>query len=293
MPELPEVETTVNMLKKSRPRTLGAVFLDVWTDTPSLIKKPRTFLQFKKEIRGKKIRRIWRRGKNIIFDLSENKFLLIHQKLTGHLLLGEWKRQDNRWRPLFRGPLAEDPMNKFLHLIFYLDNGRQLALSDLRKFAKLEVLNPEELKKELGSLGPEPLDKSFTFERFKESVLKKKNKVIKQVLMDQGVIAGIGNIYSDEALFEARINPFRKIMELNEKELKEICSAIKKVLSLGIKLQGASVSDYRLPSGAKGGFDRIIKVYRKDGQRCPRCGVIIKRQKIGGRSAHFCPKCQK
>jgi len=293
MPELPEVETTINILKKTKPRILGAVFLDIWTDSPSLIKKPKDLLQFKKEIKGKKIERIRRRGKNIIFGLSSGKNLLIHQKLTGHLLLGEWKRQDNKWQALVKGPLTEDPMNRFLHLIFYLDNGKQLALSDLRKFAKLEVLSEEELKKELGSLGPEPLDKSFTFEKFKEGVLKKKNKAIKQVLMDQGVIAGIGNIYSDEILFEARINPFRKIRELNEKELKEIYSAMKKILSLGIKLQGASVADYRLPWGAKGGFDRLIKVYRKEGQRCPRCGAIIKRQKIGGRSAHFCPKCQK
>ncbi len=293
MPELPEVETTINMLKKSSPRILGAVFLEVWTDSPLLIKKPKNLLQFKKEIKGKKIKRIWRRGKNIIFDLSENKFLLIHQKLTGHLLFGEWRRQDDKWQALVKGSLIDDPMNRFLHLIFYLDNGKQLALSDLRKFAKLEVLSQEELKEELDSLGPEPLDKTFTFEKFKESVLKKKNKAIKQVLMDQGVIAGIGNIYSDEILFEARINPFRKISELKEKELREVYSAIKKILSLGIKLQGASVSDYRLPSGDKGGFDRVIKVYRKEGQRCPRCGAIIKRQKIGGRSAHFCPKCQK
>ena len=293
MPELPEVETTINILKKSRPRILGAVFLDVWTDAPSLIKRAKSFAQFKKEIRGRKIRRIWRRGKNIIFDLSGSKFLLIHQKLTGHLLLGKWKRQDNRWRPLVGGPLAEDPMNRFLHLIFYLDNGRQLALSDLRKFAKVELLDKKQLEEELKSLGLEPLDKKFTFGEFQKNIQKKKKGPIKQILMDQTVIAGIGNIYSDEILFEARVNPFRKVMELNEKELKEIYSAIKKILSLGIKLQGASVSDYRLPSGVKGGFDRVIKVYRKEGQRCPKCDTIIKRQKIGGRSAHFCPKCQK
>jgi len=170
MPELPEVETTVLDLQK---KVLNRTFVDLWTDFKKMIKKP-DLEKFKKEIKGKKIQRVWRRGKNIIFDLSNGLSLLIHQKLTGHLLLGNWVLEKGEWKAKVPGPLFEDPMNRFLHLIFWLDDGRMLALSDLRKFAKVELLNQEELKKELSSLGPEPLEKSFTFEKFKEVLPKKR-----------------------------------------------------------------------------------------------------------------------
>lgn len=290
MPELPEVETTVGDLKKAQPPILGAGFVDVWTDWPKMIKRPKNIDLFKKEIKGKKIKKIWRRGKNIIFDLSQGLSLLIHQKLTGHLLLGKWEKKEKGWQPLIAGPL-EDPMNRFLHLIFWLDNGKQLALSDLRKFAKVELLHQEELKKELSSLGPEPLEKDFTFEKFKE-FLPKKGK-IKQVLMDQTVIAGIGNIYSDEILWTAKIHPFKDVSKLSETDLKGIYQAIKKILPKAIEVGGESISDFRRISGEKGGFDPLRKVYRREGEPCFRCQAKIKRVKIGGRSAHYCPKCQK
>jgi len=168
-----------------------------------------------------------------------------------------------------------------------------LALSDLRKFAKAELWKTEELKnsEEIKNLGPEPLSKDFTFEKFKE-VLKKKKGKIKQILMYQTVIAGIGNIYSDEILFEAQIHPFRKIPKLSETELKKIYQAMRKILKKAIELKGSSITDFRDIKGKRGSFDKIIKVYRKEGKKCSRCGTIIKRAKIGGRSAHFCPKCQ-
>ena len=164
MPELPEVETIVLGLKK---KVLGRTFLDVWTDWTKTIKKPKDFRIFKKQIKGKKIKEIKRRGKNILFKLSGNKTLLIHQKLTGHLLFGNWKFRGGKWEPEILGPL-EDPANRFLHLMFWLDNGKQLALSDLRKFAKVELWNSQELleSKEFKSLGPEPLEKYFTFHKF-------------------------------------------------------------------------------------------------------------------------------
>jgi formamidopyrimidine-DNA glycosylase len=290
MPELPEVETIVRELNRE---VLGRTFLDVWTDFSKMIKFPKSFDQLRKEIKGKKILNIRRRGKNIIFELSENTFLLIHQKLTGHLLLGKWRLEKNEWISEIPGPLSEDPMNKFLHLIFWLDDKRQLALSDLRKFAKVELIKKEELEKELKSLGPEPLEKDFSFERFKEALSKKKKGKIKQVLMDQEVIAGIGNIYSDEILWQAKVHPFKDVSKLKEEELKEIYSAMKEILKKAIAAKGESISDFRRISGEKGGFDPLRKVYRREGKKCPRCGTIIKRIKIGGRSAHFCPKCQK
>lgn len=315
MPELPEVETIARDLNK---KVLNRTFIDVWTDFPKLIKRPKSFEQFKKKIKGKKIQKIWRRGKNIIFNLSENCSLLIHQKLTGHLLLGKWEFREGKWIPP-AGPLAEK-INTYIHLLFALDNGQMLALSDLRKFAKAELWGAKELKesKKLKSLGPEPLEKSFTVEKFQEclkkqtsrrsappcnrSAIKKKaakgeprqrRGKIKQVLMNQEVIAGIGNIYSDEILWAAKINPFKEIKKLRDKEIKRIYGAMKKILPLAIKLQGESISDFRRLSGERGYYDKARKVYRREGEPCPRCGTKIKRVKLGGRSAHYCPSCQR
>ncbi|MEK7519582.1 MAG: DNA-formamidopyrimidine glycosylase [Patescibacteria group bacterium] len=291
MPELPEVETIVRGLNNRALNILGARFLGVWTDFKKLIKKPNNFEKFKKDLKGKKIEKVWRRGKNIIFDLKGGISLLVHQKLTGHLLCGKWKKAKGQWRSIERGPL-DDPMNRFLHLIFYLDNGKQLALSDLRKFAKIELWETDEFKesREFKSLGPEPLEKYFTFEKFKK-VLSKKGK-IKQVLMDQNVIVGIGNIYADEILFEAKIHPEKDVLKILEKDLKKIYLTTKNILKKAIKARGTSTSDFRDLEGKKGLFGKSLRVYRKTGQKCPRCSATIRRIKIGGRSAHFCPACQ-
>lgn len=291
MPELPEVETVIRDLNA---KVLGRTFVDVWTDFSRIVKRPKDFSRFKKNIKNKKIQKIWRRGKNIIFELSGNKTLLIHQKLTGHLLLGDWKREQKGWRSQIPGPLSDDPRNRFLHLIFFLDDSRQLALSDLRKFAKVEFWSKDEFKnsEEFTNLGPEPLEENFTLKKFKEAILKRKRGKIKQVLMDQKVIAGIGNIYSDEILWEAKINPLRDISELNDEKFKKIYQAMRKILTKAIELGGESFSDFRRISGEKGYFDKARKVYRREGQKCFRCGTIIKRLKLGGRSAHFCPVCQ-
>jgi len=291
MPELPEVETIVRDLNKE---VLGRTFVDVWADFKKMVKRPKNFSEFEKEIKGKKILDIRRRAKNILFDLSQNKILLIHQKLTGHLLFGKWRQEKGKWISQIPGPLAEDSMNKFLHLIFWLNNGKQLALSDLRKFAKVELWNKEALEKseEMKNLGPEPLEKDFTFEKFKEALLKKKKGKIKQVLMDQTVIAGVGNIYSDEILWQAKVHPFKDISKLSEEELEKIYQAMREILKKAIDAKGESISDFRRITGEKGGFDPLRKVYRREGEKCPRCGAIIKRIKIDGRSAHFCPKCQ-
>lgn len=287
MPELPEVQTTVSGLKK---KVLSRAFIDVWTDTEKLVKKP-DFKNFKKEIKNKKIKNVFRRGKNIIFELSGGYFLLAHLKMTGHFLYGSWERKGEKWASLVKGPL-EDKYNGYIHLIFFLDNKKMLAFSDLRKFGKIMLLSKEELERELGVLGPEPLSKEFIFKKFK-NILKNKKGRIKQVLMNQEVIVGIGNIYSDEILWQAKINPEKDASKLLLKELKKIYLAARYILKNGVELKGTSVSDYRDINGEKGLFGRVIKVYGKEGQKCPRCKDIIKRKKIGGRSAHFCPSCQK
>lgn len=290
MPELPEVETTVRGLKS---KVLNRTFVDVWTDTKKLVKKPLNFNNLREQIKNKRIKKIWRRAKNIIFELSGGYSLLVHQKMTGHLLHGTWNLKHETWTPAEAGPL-DDPYNRFLHLVFFLDDGKMIALSDLRKFAKVELWKTDELlnSKEFKNLGPEPLEKSFTFDKFKK-ILKDKNGKIKQVLMDPAVIAGIGNIYSSEALWRAKIHPEKSVLKLSEQELKNLYDSVKKVLKLGVKLGGESFSDYRKPDGSKGDFDIERKAYKKEGQKCYRCGEKIKRLKVGQRSAFFCPSCQK
>jgi len=290
MPELPEVETTVKGLK---PKVLNRTFVGVWSDWKKTVKKPKDFEEFEKQIKNKKILKIRRRAKNIILELSDGYSLLIHQKMTGHLLFGTWNLELGTWLPPEKGPMS-DPYNRFLHLIFYLDNGKMVALSDARKFAKVELWKTDELlnSREFKNIGPEPLDKSFTFKKFQDIFKKKKGRV-KQVIMNPEVIAGVGNIYASEALWVAKIHPERNVADLNKKELESLYLAIIKVLKLGVKLGGESFSDYRKPDGTKGNFDSERKAYKREGQKCHRCGAKIKRIKFGGRSAFFCPNCQK
>ncbi len=290
MPELPEVETTVKGLQK---KVLKRTFVDVWSDWEKTVKKPKDFRLFKKELKGKKIMRVWRRAKNVIFELSDRYSLLVHMKMTGHLMVGNWKLHDHAWQPVGNEALKEK-INTFLHIIFFLDNKDMIALSDYRKFAKVELWETSDLLQsaEFKNLGPEPLEKGFTFEKFKE-VLKNKKGKIKQVLMVPEVIAGIGNIYSSEALWWAKIHPEKSAALLSKKELRDLYAAVKKVLVAGIKLRGESFSDYRDVDGKKGNFDNERKVYKREKEKCRRCGTIIVRKKFGGRSAYFCPHCQR
>jgi formamidopyrimidine-DNA glycosylase len=289
MPELPEVTTMVNDLKKS---VLKRTLVDVWTDAEKLIKKPKDFNQFKKQILKEKIINIKRRGKVILIELAGEKTFFVHPKMTGHFLVGKWEKTKDGWKSVKKGPM-EDPMNRFIHLMFWLDNGSMLAFSDLRKFGRLELWDNKSLReaKIISELGIDALE--LEFGQFKEIIKKSKSKKIKQILMDQNLIAGIGNIYADEILFESKVLPFRPANSLKEKELEKIHKAIKIILISAIKLSGSSISDYRRPDGEKGDYQSVSKVYGKTGDKCPRCNGIIQRKKISGRSAHFCPNCQK
>lgn len=290
MPELPEVETTVKSLRQ---KVLNKTFIGAWSDSEKIIKKPASFSEFEKIIKGKKIQKVWRLAKNVIFDLSDGYSLLVHQKMTGHLLFGEWISKNGLWLPKNSGPL-NDPYNRFLHIIFFFDDKKMMALSDARKFAKIELQKTQDMldSKELKNLGPEPLSKNFSIEKFKNILNNKKGK-IKQVIMDQKNISGIGNIYASESLWQAKIHPEKQASKLTPNELKSLHEAIKKVLATGIRLGGESFSDYRKPDGSKGRFDAERKAYKRDGQMCSRCGEKIKRIKIGQRSTFYCPFCQK
>ncbi len=288
MPELPEVQTTVNGLHS---KVLTRTFVDVWSDHKKVVKKPGSFELFKKKLKGKKIVRVWRRAKNVIFELSDGSSLLIHMKMTGHLLVGKWKKIKGEWVAIEDGVLREK-INSYIHFILFLDNGQMIALSDVRKFAKVELLKTEDLLKELELLGPEPLEKDFTFMKF-EALFKHKKGKVKEVIMRPAFIAGIGNIYASEALWWARIHPAKDVSRLNQKELKLLYTSIKKVLTLGIKFGGDSFSDYRDVDGKKGQFEGSKKVYQRVGETCYRCKSVIMRLVIAQRSAFYCGKCQK
>ncbi len=290
MPELPEVETTKKGLKKE---IVGEKFIKVvplWRD----IIKDVPLSQFKKEIRGQKIIDVRRRAKNLLVFIENNKVLVIHFKMTGHALVVPDKdyklSKEGKWIGFPKTHPLSDPQNQFIRIVFELSGGKKLAISDLRKFASIKLLDKENLDRFLSQYGPEALD--IDFGEFKERIKSKKTS-IKKSLMDQSIIAGVGNIYSDEALFEAGIKPLRKISTLKEEELARLYQAIKKVLKKALELRGTSTSDYRDIKGLKGSYDKVRKVYRREGEKCPRCETKIKRIKIGGRSAHFCPRCQK
>lgn len=294
MPELPEVQTVVNDLNK---KVIGRKIIGVWFDAPKIIKKPHPE-DFSRLMKGSIIEKVKRRGKNILIYLTPNyqlptpNLLLIHQKMTGHLLIGKWKIENKKIKPLEPAALKEK-VNDYIHFIFSLDNGWMLGLSDLRKFAKVLFGPAAEIESlpELSKIGPEPLAADFNLGKFQKIINKEKRK-IKQVLMDQKVIAGIGNIYSDDILWQAKINPFKSANKLSIKELKNIYKAMKIILKKAVQLRGTSISDFRDTVGKSGGYGNIRLVYQREGESCKRCKAPIKRMKIGGRSAHFCPKCQ-
>jgi formamidopyrimidine-DNA glycosylase len=285
MPELPEVETIVRDLNN---KVLGRKIQDIWSD----VKKFKV-QSLKLKVVGRKIEKIERKGKNILFHLSGGKLLLVHQKMTGHFLCGRWERKKGKWINVEEGFLRDDKMNNFIHLIFWLSDGNMLALSDLRKFAKVAFFDTQKIEniKDIKNLGPDALNVSMA--DFKKRVLRKNNKDIKQVLMDQETIAGIGNIYADDILWKAAIHPKRKPQFINDNDLKKIFSAMKSILAKSIKKRGTSISDFRDTAGNKGGYGEIRLAYKRKGDPCGRCGVKMERIKIGGRGTCFCPKCQK
>ena len=282
MPELPEVQTTVNGLNQT---VKGKKIVDVQTNYNSPhyvgrddIKNPKFFALFRKKVKGTKILKAERRAKNILIHLSNRQTILVHMKMTGHFVY-------NR------------PATTFVRLDFKLNNGKHLVLSDLRKFAKVTLVKTDELEKSfhLEHLGPEPLDKNFQFPNFNFQIQKKPKGRIKQVLMDQSLISGIGNIYSDEILWRIGIHPLSHPNKIPKKNLKAMFRAMKETLKKGLDLGGDSTSDYRNIGGEKGKFQNHHQAYKKTGRKCGRkdCGGIIKRIVIGARSAHFCPVHQK
>lgn len=298
MPELPEVQTIVSDLKKVLP---GLKITGFWTDIAS-------FRKIKNKAVARKILGLERKGKNILIHLSGNLTLLVHQKMTGHLLYGKWQKKNNTWKSTILGPL-NDPENRFIRLLFFLSNGHQLALCDMRKFAKVLVWPTDKLGElnDIKNLGPDPFDKNLTFSKFKEIIMGNppslnlpvrqaglRKGAVKIVLMDQSLISGIGNIYSDEILWKAGVHPLKPAQKLKNEEIKKIYQAIRPILKKAIEARGSSYIDYRDAFGRKGKYQEMHYAYQMTGMKCKKKdGGIIKKIKIGGRSAHFCPVHQK
>lgn len=285
VPELPEVEIITRDL---RAKIVGQEILSVQTDWPKYFRLPKSSGAFVACVVGKRITAVDRRGKNILIHLTDGYLLLIHQTISGRLLVGNWRRVSPpegvegkpRWLPV------PPSRGRFVHLVFDLEGGRQLGLSDLRKFGK--ALCAEETAifnlPEMRNLGPEPLDPRFTFARFRRLFTGRRGR-IKQMLMNPKFIAGIGNIYSDEILYAAGVHPLTPLMHLGETQLRDLYDAMKGVLRKAIRLRGTGV-DSPTSSSVETGYDKVRMVYHR--AACPR-GHVIERLKIGGRSAHFCP----
>jgi len=308
MPELPEVQTVVNELnRRLKGRRIRAVTVNkpkivhLGPGTVSNIRdgSPEKVKKFIKLLLGQKILSVKRRAKLLIFDLSGPLSLLVHLKMTGQFIFEDkkqYKKTKGKYRILNKptAPLVELP-GKHTHVVFNFTNGSILFFNDIRQFGYLKVVHDKEIDqvRELKDFGPEPLSKSFTFSKFHDMVKRRPKGKIKQVLMDPLIVVGIGNIYSDEILFHAKVKPTRTIDSLTPAELKAIHKYIGIVLKQAIKYKGSSVGDFVRPDGSWGSMGKHHFVYGRRKQKCHKCGTIIENLKLGGRTASYCPHCQK
>ncbi len=275
MPELPEVETVVKGL---RPIVEDKKITDIEIRVVDLIGYPEDDIdKFKEELIGSSICAVDRRGKYIVFELDIDKKMIIHLRMTGKLLVSE----------------VEKYRDKHTHVIFSLDDGQEIRFNNVRKFGRIYLIDPEHPEQAGGfaELGPEPLSEELTAEKFKK-LFENRRGIIKSLLMNQKFIAGIGNIYADEILFLSGIRPDRTADTLTDMEKEKIYFNMRDILTKGILYGGTTFSDYVNAFGQEGSFQVELRVYQKEGEECFKCGTPIEKTKIGGRSTHYCPKCQ-
>jgi len=272
MPELPEVET---IRRDLLPLVTGRTVTEAWVspNAPRLVQliPPDEFCS---QLTGRTIEDISRRGKYLFFNLDRGLLWAVHLRMTGRLLHSE----------------SGCPDTPYLRARFRLDNGAYLCFIDLRKFGTMWLVDDESLV--ASRLGPEPLGQAFT-PAYLRQILARRSAPIKAALLDQSAIAGIGNIYADEALFEARINPRRAASSLSRKAIDRLHAGIQQVLEEALGDRGSSFRDYLDASGREGGHHLKVKVFRRTGEPCYACATPVRRIKLGGRSTHFCPKCQR
>lgn len=295
MPELPEVETIASDLDKKIKRLTITDFKVLNESTPRL-RPLLNFVEsdFKSKIVGLKIKKVGRRAKHIVIEI-DGQYLLIHLKMTGQLVYEEKKPESVK---IIAGghPITDIGRvlpNKFTRVSIKFDNNAHLFFNDIRRFGWLKIFSKKEYLEFEKSLGVEPLSADFTLKKFEQILDKKKRSTIKQAILDQKHISGIGNIYADESLFLAGIKPSRIVATLDKVEIKKVWSAIPKILRLSIKNRGTSFSDYVDLSGKRGNFIKLLKVYGRKGEKCFKCEGVISKTVIGGRGTHWCGSCQK
>jgi formamidopyrimidine-DNA glycosylase len=299
MPELPEVESLKRGLEKKiiKSKIISCQILRpkiIAGNSTKRIASKKIERDFIKSVTNKKILKIERLAKNIIITLENKSVLVVHLKMTGQLVfVDKKKRKTFGGHPIVNSFLNDLP-NKHTCIIFNLDNG-DLYYNDIRMFGYvLYYKNILEAKNKghFGKIGLEPFEKDFT-EKFLREKLKEKRRSIKSVLLDQSIVNGCGNIYTDEICFASKISPKRICSSLKEHEVRELYKNIKSILSLAIKSGGSSISDYLLADGSRGNYARHHKVYGRQGELCLVCHKKLKKEKVSGRTTVFCTNCQK
>lgn len=273
MPELPEVETVRRALESVLE---GRRFDRVRIDDARLV-RPFEPAEVAAELEGERVEGVGRRGKYLIVRFESGRVLLIHLRMTGSLLHAPG------------GSLPDDPHRR---AVVNLDDGSDVAYRDVRRFGTWLLLEPGEAEPYLAArVGDEPLEALFTAARLGERLANRRG-ALKAALLDQRTLAGLGNIYVDEALWRARLNPLRTAGSLERPELQRLQRAIRAALEHGLARQGSTLRDYRLPDGSAGSAQDEFRVYGRGGEPCDRCGTPISRIRIAGRSSWFCPECQ-
>jgi len=274
MPELPEVETIKQgMIKKVKGKRIEKIEIKNGKNI-RILSPP----EFQRRVERRVLKDIKRRGKFLILYLDSEDLLIFHLKLTGRLLFAPQREKEP----------------DYVRIVFIFTDKSVLFFTDIRGFADVFLLPQKELESipAIKNMGPEPLSPDFTVERFKERLRGKRGK-IKPLLMDQSVLAGVGNIYSQEALYRAGVHPERDVSRLSEEELEAIYRELIKVLEEALRHRGSSVDAYVDLDGKEGNFVPRLQVYGREGKNCGRCGFPIKKKKIAGRGTYFCSQCQK
>ncbi len=267
MPELPEVETIRAQLA---PRLEGRTLARVEILDPRLT-RPYDLFEIAEELEGDRVVSVERRGKFLLVRLESGLGLLVHLRMTGSFGFT---------------PVTHE------RAVLELDDGSRLVYRDVRRFGTWLVLEDGELEPYLATKnGPEPLGRRFTKEWLAQQLVRRK-AALKAVLLDQRVVAGLGNIYADEALWRARVSPLRPANDLTEDETARLTRAIRAVLRTGIERQGSTLRDYAAPDGESGSMQEEFRVYGRDGEPCPRCRTTITKTRVGGRGTWYCPRCQ-
>ena len=289
MPELPEVEVVKRSLaNKAQNSIVKTIKIN---DGRLRYKIDRNHIR---KIIGLKIEKITRRSKYLLFYFNKNIVMLVHLGMTGKFFFLD--RTNTKYKTSFYYNIDEEKDKKHDRVIFNLSNNQKLIYNDVRKFGFIKFLNKDQLNENLHlkKLGPEPLHKKYTFNYFKKCTLGK-NRAIKETLMNQEFVSGLGNIYTNEILFFSKIKPTKKTKDLSNKDIKKVIKFTKKILFKAIKLGGSSIKDFSSDNGKKGLFQQYFSVYGRKGEKCfnKTCNSNIIKIVMGNRASFYCPKCQK